>query len=476
MPRSSASSNEEVLIMAGLPSDIRIRSLTPHYPFVRARTPLKFGAVIVEALDFCHVRAEVETRSGKVAEGWGAMFLMDMWAWPTAKVAHEQRMIAMRTLNGNLCKLFASYDDYAHPIDIFHRLEGGIQRAGEALSREMKLAEQIPFLAALVCASPIDAALHDAFGNANAIDTYAGYGRDFMAGDLSTYLGNAFKGAYVGDFVKKSLPKLFPCFHLVGGLDKLRPSEITAEDPIDGLPVSLDQWIRYDHLHCLKVKLRGTDMAWDLNRTFEVAAIAREEHKKLGLTGLFFNVDTNDQCKSPDYVIEYLSKVREKDKPLYDEILYFEQPINRDLRAHRFDMRPASKLKPMLADESLMTLEDFDLAMELGWSGVVLKACKCQSDALVFACRAEKQKIPYTVQDLTNPGIALIQSVGLAGHLNTIKGVEANSRQFFPAASIPEERVHRGLFRLTDGHIDTSSIRGAGLGYRWEEIGRTMIA
>jgi len=462
--------------MPGLPSDIRIRSLTPHYPFVRARTPLKFGAVIVEALDFCHVRAEVETRSGKVADGWGAMFLMDMWAWPSAKVAHEQRMEAMRRANRELCKLFASYTDYAHPIDIFHRLESSIRRTTEEVSREMKLAEQIPFLAALVCASPIDAALHDAFGNANGMDTYAGYGRDFMTGDLSTYLGKEHKGAYVGDFVKKSLPKLFPCFHLVGGLDKLRPSEITAEDPIDGLPVSLDQWIRYDHLHCLKVKLRGTDMAWDLNRMREVAAIAREEHKKLGLQGLFFTADTNEQCKSPEYVIEFLTKVRESDKQTYDEILYFEQPTERDLRAHRFDMRAASKMKPIIIDESLMTLEDFDLAMELGWGGVALKACKCQSAALVFACRAEKEKIPYTIQDLTNPGIALIQSVGLAGHLNTIKGVEANSRQFFPAASIPEERIHRGLFRLTDGCIDTSSIRGAGLGYRWEEIGRTMIA
>jgi L-alanine-DL-glutamate epimerase-like enolase superfamily enzyme len=448
--------------------------VTPYYPFVRARTPLKFGAVVVEALDFCHVCVEAQNRAGKVAEGWGAMFLMDMWAWPSAKVAHEERMKAMRRLNGDLCKLFASYNEYAHPIDIFHRLESSIRRTTESVSRDLKLAEQMPYLAALVCASPIDGAIHDAFGNVNGIDTYDGYGRDYMASDLSTYLGKEFAGVYVGDFTRKDLPELIPAFHLVGGLDKLHEKDISDSDPRDGLPVSLDQWIRYDHLHCLKVKIRGTDLEWDLNRMREVAAIAREEHKKLGLKGLFFSADTNEQCKSPDYCVELLTKLKEADPEAYGELLYLEQPTERDLRAHRFNMRALAKLKPVIIDESLMTLEDFDLAMDLGWSGVALKACKCQSDALVFACKAERLKKPYTVQDLTNPGIALIQSVSLAGHLHTLKGVEANSRQFFPAASVAEAHVHPGVFKLRDGCIDTASIRGTGLGYQWKEMGRTF--
>jgi len=459
-------------MLKSLTSDIRIRRATPHYPFVRARTPLKFGAVVVEALDFCHVCVEVENRAGKVAQGWGAMFLMDMWAWPSAAVPHEQRMVAMRRLNGDLCKLFASYDDYAHPVDIFHRLESGMRRAAEQVSRELKLAEQIPYLATLVCTSPIDGAVHDAFGNVNRMDTYHGYGRDFMTSDLSTYLGKTYAGAYVGDFVRKKLPARVPAFHLVGGLDKLHEKEITDGDPHDGLPVSLDQWIRHDHLHCLKVKIRGTDLEWDLARIREVSAIAHEEHKKLGLKELFFSGDTNEQCKSPDYCIELLTKLRESDPRTYGELLYLEQPTERDLHAHRFDMRPLAKLKPVIMDESLMTNEDFDLAMELGWSGIALKACKCQSAALVFGCKAERLKIPYTVQDLTNPGIALIQSVSLAGHLHTLKGVEANSRQFFPVASVAEAHVHPGVFKLKDGCIETASIRGTGLGYRWDEIGR----
>ena len=48
---------------------------------------------------------------------------------------------------------------------------------------------------------------------------------------------------------------------------------------------------------------------------------------------------------------------------------------------------------------------------------------------------AELEGIPYAVQDLTNPSLAMIESVGLAARIHTIKGVEANSRQFFPKAN-----------------------------------------
>ena len=135
-------------------------------------------------------------------------------------------------------------------------------------------------------------------------------------------------------------------------------------------------------------------------------------------------------------------------------------------------MRRLARMKPVIVDESLTDLRAFDLALELGWSGIALKSCKCQSADLVFASRAEKAGIPYTVQDLTNPGIALIHSVGLAARLNTLMGVEANSRQFFPKASEPEAKVHPGVFCLKEGCATTESLTGPGLGYRWQEIGR----
>jgi L-alanine-DL-glutamate epimerase-like enolase superfamily enzyme len=137
-------------------------------------------------------------------------------------------------------------------------------------------------------------------------------------------------------------------------------------------------------------------------------------------------------------------------------------------------MRPLAKLKPVLVDESLTGLADFNLALELGWSGIALKACKCQSPELVLAARAEDLAIPYSIQDLTNPALALLQSVGLAARLTPIMGVEANSHQYFPHFSAPEAAVHPGVFERRSGALTTSTLTGPGLGFRAREIARDL--
>jgi L-alanine-DL-glutamate epimerase-like enolase superfamily enzyme len=217
------------------------------------------------------------------------------------------------------------------------------------------------------------------------------------------------------------------------------------------------------------VKLRGTDLEWDVERTLAVHRIGRDglgEDAELHLTA-----DTNEQCDSPEYIIEYLQRIRERSPDCYDRILYIEQPTERDMSARRHDMRGLAVLKPVIVDESLTDLESFDLAIQLGWSGIALKTCKGHSADLVFASRAKEMGIPYAVQDLTNPGLALFHSVGLGARLYTIMGVEANSRQFFPdATSEAEKRIHGGIFKLTDGRAGTASLQGSGLGYQMERL------
>jgi len=55
-------------------------------------------------------------------------------------------------------------------------------------------------------------------------------------------------------------------------------------------------------------------------------------------------------------------------------------------------------------------------------------------------------------------------------------GVETNSMQFYPEASLPEEKVHPGLYRRRDGKVDLRTIDGPGFGYRVEEIERELSA
>jgi L-alanine-DL-glutamate epimerase-like enolase superfamily enzyme len=390
---------------------------------------------------------------------------------------HEAKNAALCDLLDAYAAILAAHKAFAHPIDLFVETEDELKAAAGRISRRRTPGEAMPHLAALVAASPVDHAIHDAFGNAAAADSYRLYGPEHMAHDLARHLGPDYRGVYPSQFLRQDYLPRIPVFHLVGGLDVLREKDVPADAPRDGIPNSFEKWVERDGMFCLKVKLRGRDLEWDVERTLEVSRIYHEVRaaRRPDLPARpHLTADTNEQCQGPEYVLEYLGKLRERSAGVYDEVLYIEQPTERDLSAHRFDMRAVARAKPVLIDESLTGPEDFRLAMELGWSGIALKSCKCLSSDLLLVPMAERAAVPYAVQDLTNPSLALIESVGLAARTRTILGVEANARQFFPAANAPESKVHPRLYEIRDGHACTESLKGPGLGYRIREIEREM--
>ena len=451
-------------------SDIKVKQVEIHFEPCTARTPLKFGAVVMNQVTFCRVRITAENRVGQVADGWGGIFLADFWSWPTPELDHASKEACMKQVVQRYADEVTAYPYYSHPVDLFFTLESELDRLNAEACALMDLSLAQPLLGALVCASPVDAALHDAFGNVNGLDSYHGYGPEFM-GDLSRYLGVRYQGKYISQYLRDSYLPEVPIFHLVGGLDKLTQSEKDDSDPQDGEPVSLDEWIARDGVFCLKVKLRGTDLDWDVERTLAVFRIGKEELAQRGQHALHLTADTNEQCDSPEYLIEYCARLQAASPECFDRLLYLEQPTDRDLETHHHDMRELAQLKPVILDESLTGLESLELGLSLGWSGLALKTCKSHSMDMVLAAKAKEEGIPYALQDLTNPSLALIHSVGMGARLYTMMGLEANSRQFFPAATPPgEQRVHAGLFRLHNGLASTASLQGTGLGYQMDKV------
>src|SRR5207248_2070417 len=99
------------------------------------------------------------------AEGRGSILLSDVWAWPDAKLSHETRDGFMRQTTQSIAGLLPHFcGEPAHPLELGLRLH---QRAMSA--------DHMPPLACAVCASPFDAAIHDAAGiatNKSAFDCY----------------------------------------------------------------------------------------------------------------------------------------------------------------------------------------------------------------------------------------------------------------------------------------------------------------
>jgi hypothetical protein len=159
---------------------------------------------------------------------------------------------------------------------------------------------------------------------------------------------------------------------------------------------------------------------------------------------------------------------------IYGMLLYVEQPFPYELDQHRIDVHSVSARKPLFMDESAHDWKHVKLGRQLGWSGVALKTCKTQTGALLTACWAKAHGMTLMVQDLTNPMLAQIPHCLLASHVGTIMGVECNAMQFYPEASLPEAKVHPGLYQRRNGQVDLSTIRGSGFGYRTSDIQRTL--
>jgi len=117
----------------------------------------------------------------------------------------------------------------------------------------------------------------------------------------------------------------------------------------------------------------------------------------------------------------------------------------------------------VVIDESLTDLEMLLLAREMGYTGVALKACKGQSQALLNAAAAQKYKMFLCVQDLTCPGASLIHSAGLAAHVPGVAAIEANARQYVPAANKGWEERFPGVFDVRDGYVNTGLLNKPGL-------------
>jgi hypothetical protein len=83
---------------------------------------------------------------------------------------------------------------------------------------------------------------------------------------------------------------------------------------------------------------------------------------------------------------------------------------------------------------------------------------------LLMACVAGKQKIFLAGGDMSCPGAALIQTASLQARVPGISSIEANARQFLPAANKDWEARFPGLFRITDGMLRTEELTGPGLG------------
>jgi L-alanine-DL-glutamate epimerase-like enolase superfamily enzyme len=456
------------------PTDVRVQRVELYFLPVTTRVPLKFGTETLTTVTCARVRMTVSDGRGRMGEGWGETPLSVQWAWPSA-APYAERHACMSGFCVTLAEAWQGFDRWGHPLEIGDAFQREVLGSLAARFNAGRAADaQMPLLAALVCCSAFDIALHDAYGSLHVLPVYETYNAQYMNANLSAFISAAddsqvdFGNRYPADFLTLAPAHSLPVWHLVGGLDPLDAGELTGSEPNDGYPVLLGDWIERDGLYCLKVKLRGNDAAWDYERLVRVGRLGRAKGVK------HLSADFNCTVREPAYVNEILDRLQRDEGPIFDMVLYVEQPFAYELAEDRLDVRSVAARKPLFLDESAHNWRFVELGRSLGWTGVALKTCKTQTGAILSHCWARAHGMAIMVQDLTNPMLAQIPHVLLAAHANTIMGVESNAMQFYPEASSFEARIHPGIYTRRRGQLDLSSIQGPGFGYRLEEIARPL--
>lgn len=449
------------------PSDITVREVENSTRSFVYRQPMKFGGRVVE--DVCVLRVEiVVTREGsrKQVKGVGEMTMGNAWAWPS-KIPGKITLKILIELANRLSARVQESTLSGDPLQIGERIGHLRDAVTQELVDEYKIAESIPKLAAMLAASPLEAAVHDAYGRVAGTSSFNCLTADYLNQDLSAYLGEEFVGKYPGDYFSSAPKATMPLYHLVGALDPLSEADLDHRLE-DGYPETLEQWLHQDGITHLKIKLAGNNIDWDVGRIVEVTRIcegvAPERNWKLSF-------DFNEQCPNEDYVLDLLERIERLSKLSFDRLQYIEQPTPRDLTQRtEMTVHRIARIRPVVIDESLTDVESLKLARQRGYTGLALKACKGQSECILMGAAGTHYDMFTCVQDLTCIGGSFLHSASIASRIPKVSAIEGNGRQYCPIGNEAYMKEYAPMFRVRYGTIPTELLDGHGLGFNWQPL------
>src|SRR5207244_13655111 len=123
--------------------------------------------------------------------------------------------------------------------------------------------------------------------------------------------GAEFKGEYLDRYIDKEPKPRMPLYHLVGALDPLEAKDIDKRVN-DGLPEALPEWIDFNGLTHIKIKLNGDDLAWDVERVVRVDRVTSAAQQRRGVATWCYSLDFNERCANVGYLLEFLGCVKEQ--------------------------------------------------------------------------------------------------------------------------------------------------------------------
>lgn len=420
--------------MTGRDTDIRVTDASVVFRPVELEHPFTISGRVISWFTMAEVTVDVVSRSNRRASGTGATILSVPWAWPTGvrDIADRDRML--RALTERLAAA-AVGRELTDPIQLWRALEEDLPDGPDSPPR----------LAQLLALGGVDNAVHDAWARAAGRPAMQMYGADHLCADLG-WLDPALADRFPGEFLAPDVVTRLPVQHLVGAADPLTPHDCTAGER------SLVDWLTADGTTHLKVKVAAADPAADAQRVADVVDIAERHGPRPD--GIRIAVDPNEGYDEPEQVAQFLDELQLLSPRAAAALSYVEQPVPRNATVEPARMRRVSRRVPILLDEGFTDVGVLARLDQLGWSGVVVKAGKGQTPAVLAHAVMKARGQWVTVQDLTAVSLAYVHAARLVSAFDpTSRHLEYNSRQYAPGANGGLAVNHPELATVRDGHV-----------------------
>lgn len=462
---------------------IKIRTGRIGLTDVFARMPFRFGVVTVEAAVSATLELDLEV-DGTPVRGYAADFLAYKW--------FDKR--PEKSAADNVNDLLSILEDALAFVPGLPAQDAfSLWRALDTEMRAQAPASGHNALMAGFGTSMIERAVLDGMGRALNLpfDT-------LIRGDATGFRPEALFPELSALTLAEALPpvslKRVALRHTVGMVDPIDDDDLPRDQRRnDGLPETLEDYLRDDSIRYLKIKVAG-EQAADLDRLRRIAGLL----ERLNLASeVRLTLDGNEQFTALADFAGFAEAMR-ADKTLdafRQAILFVEQPLDRKvaLAATLDDSALGAIGLPLLIDESDDRPEAFRDAISLGYRGVSHKNCKgifrAYMNAMLARLHSGDRPGSYfqSAEDLSclpvvslNADLAVVASLGI-GH------VERNGHHYFdglahlPAPEIEAAlRAHPDLYhrhpdagaRLSceTGVLEIGSLQRAGMGFEAPDL------
>lgn len=429
------------------------------------RVPFRFGITTMTCTPHFVVRLRVEI-DGQSQLGFASDNLIPKWFTKDPGAAYRDEIVDMIAVAEQAAKTACSLASSGSVFELWTSLSA----AQDSWAKE----RGIPPLLSNFGVSLVERAVIDALCRVKKI-TFAQAVRTNALGIDLAAIHPELAGLAPADLLPPAPLRSVIARHTVGMADPIVDGE-GDHHPNDGLPISLEAFIREQGLTHFKIKLGG-DVGRDRERLHRLARVIENQ-----APDYHFTLDGNENYRA-------VAPFRElwegfcADRSIarfLQRLIFVEQPFHRSValsEATTSELLTWENRPPIIIDESDAECSSLPTALAGGYAGTSHKNCKGVIKGIASACLIAQRRrlqprlsLHISGEDLTNLGpVALLQDLAAVATLG-IAHVERNGHHYFAGlsqfpASVQGEtlRHHGDVYTLHTGGYPVVAVRGGKL-------------